>query len=265
MKDDLPGLTGLRGLAALAVLGYHHRVPGFGHGWLAVDVFFALSGFVLSHVYRDGVDRGAFLWARFARIAPVYVVTSLMFSALAMQVGAATWADAARGLLLIEVVNPPSWSLQMEVDAYLLFAALAPLPITRRVPGWAILVVGAAVGLSGILFRTGPLDISGQWQMMRGIGWFAAGVGMYAIGWRPRRTWLLDNRVSVWLGEISYPLYLGHYALLVLVGWRHPVLGILASLGLAVALHHGVEVPARRWLRGARLKLASELGDREAA
>ena len=74
MRNDLPCLTGLRGILAVIVVLFHCRLPGLGFGWLAVDGFFALSGYVLAHVYCDGFGRGSFLWARFARIAPAQVV-----------------------------------------------------------------------------------------------------------------------------------------------------------------------------------------------
>ncbi len=43
-----PGLDGLRGLAVLAVVAYHFHVPGFAGGWIGVDVFFVISGFVVT-------------------------------------------------------------------------------------------------------------------------------------------------------------------------------------------------------------------------
>ena len=86
---ELPALTALRGLAALTVLLFHcgslawsrvsrRRVPGIWRcGYLAVDLFFFLSGFVLTHVYAATSCEewswravGRFLWARFCRIYP---------------------------------------------------------------------------------------------------------------------------------------------------------------------------------------------------
>lgn len=73
---EIPALTSLRGLAALTVLIFH-VIPDF-RGYLAVDLFFLLSGFVLTHVYRQIVltrqSYFKFLKARLARIYPVHLV-----------------------------------------------------------------------------------------------------------------------------------------------------------------------------------------------
>jgi hypothetical protein len=81
----------LRGIAALVVMAYHlgfltansrAEMPVLlGHGYLAVDLFFLLSGFVLMHVYGTTFSRQVawadirvFLWARFARLYPVHLL-----------------------------------------------------------------------------------------------------------------------------------------------------------------------------------------------
>ena len=88
-KQDIPALTGLRGAAALWVAAYHLLLPaGFvtgaaasvlGRGYLAVDLFFVLSGFVMALSYGDWfrarIGReavGNFLLRRFARLYPLY-------------------------------------------------------------------------------------------------------------------------------------------------------------------------------------------------
>jgi hypothetical protein len=59
----IPGLDALRGLAALLVLAFHARgltLPRevLGHGYLAVDLFFVISGFVLARAYDTGLAAG---------------------------------------------------------------------------------------------------------------------------------------------------------------------------------------------------------------
>jgi peptidoglycan/LPS O-acetylase OafA/YrhL len=87
-KSQLPSLTSFRGVAALWVVLYHYVVVYFSQlnpshythfvekGYLAVDLFFMLSGFVLTHVYRRAFSEGItkhykrFLLSRVARLYP---------------------------------------------------------------------------------------------------------------------------------------------------------------------------------------------------
>jgi peptidoglycan/LPS O-acetylase OafA/YrhL len=80
-KLRLRGLDGLRGVCALTVVLLHSELlfnagAIFCHGYLAVDVFFMLSGFVIAASYgarlADGLSAWTFLKARVARLAPVY-------------------------------------------------------------------------------------------------------------------------------------------------------------------------------------------------
>lgn len=142
---ELQSLTPLRGLAALAVLGFH-VVPNrgdpsalgfFARGYLGVELFFVLSGFVLTHVYLDRFVGGAswhavaaFLRVRLARIYPVhFFVTALLVVASAPGTYSAV-AVMANFLLMqvpwpVTAINPPSWSLSAEWYAYLLFPFIA--------------------------------------------------------------------------------------------------------------------------------------------
>lgn len=88
-KHKFHTLDALRGISAIIVVILHAPLlfkwrPH--HGWLAVDMFFMLSGFVLSHAYQQRLDRQdapwstwAFLMGRIIRLAPLFVL-SLIFS-----------------------------------------------------------------------------------------------------------------------------------------------------------------------------------------
>jgi len=93
--DEVPGLTGLRFLAAFSVLFAHgvavllrgHDNPGSVAYWctqasgFGMTLFFVLSGFVIHYNYANSVTAGrlrgiaAYLWARFARLYPLYLLT----------------------------------------------------------------------------------------------------------------------------------------------------------------------------------------------
>ena len=75
-----PALDGLRAISVLLVIFFHTKCqrPSFIYGWLGVDIFFVLSGFVICTNYRNSVSTPRDLWnffvARFARLYPLYLV-----------------------------------------------------------------------------------------------------------------------------------------------------------------------------------------------
>lgn len=64
----------LRGLAVLLVVAFHLSIPFFSHGFLGVDAFFVISGFLMALLYRPGGAR-AFYQRRASRLLPAYVAT----------------------------------------------------------------------------------------------------------------------------------------------------------------------------------------------
>jgi len=174
---QLEALTGLRGLAAWVVVVYHLRTalshtlpswtaPVLAKGYLAVDLFFILSGFVLWHAYgatlaQQGL-RGAarFWWRRFARIWPLHAVMLALCVALALLLALTgrpapnyPWRELPLHILLVQnwgwtahlSWNDPAWSISCEMAAYLLFPALV------RVAPWSRLRSGALLGWAAAL------------------------------------------------------------------------------------------------------------------
>src|SRR5262245_18698592 len=82
-----PFIDGLRAVSILAVVLYHVGIPGFSGGFVGVDVFFVISGFLIISQVIEGLRRGSFsfanFWARRAlRILPPYLLV-LVFTAAA--------------------------------------------------------------------------------------------------------------------------------------------------------------------------------------
>jgi peptidoglycan/LPS O-acetylase OafA/YrhL len=82
-----PDIDGLRALAVLPVVFYHAGVPGFGGGFVGVDVFFVISGFLITSVIQRSIDQGGFSYAtfyerRFRRIFPALFVLLLVTTAV---------------------------------------------------------------------------------------------------------------------------------------------------------------------------------------
>ena len=136
-------LDALRGVAAIVVVMYHNRVlfawrPS--HGYLAVDLFFNLSGFVLSYAYQNRLDSGlstaAFLRDRIIRLAPLYLLALGLGAAATCVAGLGGWLHLTwgqhleylgMGVVLLPVhssaipglplfpYNYPSWTLFLEL------------------------------------------------------------------------------------------------------------------------------------------------------
>lgn len=217
-------LTGIRFVAAAWVLLYHLQgplnqlgllVPVFSDvlrvGRLGVDLFFALSGFILTHTYlrRLGPGLGTrrtldFWWLRLARIYPVHlvmlVIAGLAVVAQARVTGEALdrdWLtpwDFIKNLLLIQEWGPNpqrgwnfvAWSLSMEWLAYLLFPLLVLLlwQLHRRMPRW-VLVVAWVVALAPLiaygLSTTDPYYTDNWGSTYRILTEFTAGAITYLI------------------------------------------------------------------------------------
>ena len=162
MRNNYPALTALRGLAAWWIVVYHFREQvnlskvAFlqkvaDHGYLAVDLFFIMSGFVIALNYADYLEKPAdgavarFLGFRLARIYPLHFVVLIMFIAnpLAILLFSEMGFPGERynqsyfvqSLFLVQnwgfnsgpAWNIPAWSISTEWGAYLAFPLLAKL------------------------------------------------------------------------------------------------------------------------------------------
>ena len=80
-------INGLRAWAVAAVTFYHFGIPGFRGGFVGVDVFFVISGFLMTGIVVSGLERGefsilAFYLARARRILPAQIVLCAVLLAL---------------------------------------------------------------------------------------------------------------------------------------------------------------------------------------
>lgn len=155
-QAEIKSLTGLRGIAALYVVLYHFKAGNFfdgfpntffHHGYLAVDLFFVLSGFVMALTYHsDFINKVTlssykeFMGRRVARIYPLFLIMTLLFITFYSFVPDKIPHDVEfsvtaiiSNLLMVQAwgVSPSivsaSWSISTEFAAYILFPFLVLL------------------------------------------------------------------------------------------------------------------------------------------
>lgn len=201
-KDSKPHyiiLNGLRGVAAMVVLVYH-AFEAFAtsqldqivnHGYLAVDFFFILSGFVIGYAYDDRWDKMSvkdFLKRRVIRLHPMVILGAVIGAIMFYFQDYAPWNVSAvsvislllatllsaclipmtpgteiRGIGEMFPLNGPSWSLFFEYIGNILYAVFIRRLTTNAL---AILVLLAALGLAGFAIF-GPLGSIGVgWTLM---------------------------------------------------------------------------------------------------
>ena len=263
-------LTGLRGLAAWGVVFFHARskltdwVPDWLVGWgdkgyLAVDLFFMLSGFVMYLNYASRLKGGGmgavldFWWRRFARIYPLHLAVLAGLVGLAA-IMAATGRDTSNyplhelplHLLLIQnwgftealKWNHPAWSISAEVGAYILFPLILLLvDWDRASPArLAVIIVLLAAALWGAFAWGGHAllgDAIERMGLLRCVGGFTIGIAVAALWTRWR-----DRGVAGPLYAVTAALFAAHLWFDTPEVLMVPL--IFAALLLAIATDNGV-------------------------
>lgn len=285
-------LDGLRGIAALAVVIFHfmewvYPDPAknfIGHGFLAVDFFFCLSGFVIGYAYDDRIQKMRikdFFIARLIRLHPLVILGSVLglVGFFIDPFATVTHYDSGKiallflcSLFLIPLpimeerffnlfsFNAPSWSLFWEYVANI-FYAIVLCKLGRRT--LAVFLILAAAGICFVSYRAG--NLLGGWSKnnfwdggIRVAYSFLAGLFIYRSNWIIKNqlgftglgallflaflmpssgwNWLTEpivvliyfpllvslgagsamkpkfKKLCQFSGDISYPLYMTHYA-----------------------------------------------------
>lgn len=201
----LPGLDGMRALAVVAVMVYHANSGWLHGGFLGVEVFFVISGYLITlllvaeHERDDGIDLKAFWIRRFRRLLPgLYLMLTLVIVYLAVffrQAQGRVRGDVIAGVTYVsnwyqiwvgagytasEAFAPLRhlWSLAVEEQFYLIWP-LVMLAILRRgrahLPRVALWLFGIAVFINvviAVLFVPGDIDsvctpdtMNGYWSI----------------------------------------------------------------------------------------------------
>jgi exopolysaccharide production protein ExoZ len=344
--NKLDFIQALRGISALLVMMYHFQqriAPGefaqtagaffFGRGYVGVDIFFMLSGFVMvystARITSGASDAVTFFIKRIARVWPAYVIATVLY--LAIHLGDFGINQLALDQFLKSIVFLPQansgapffgyatltlgWSLNYEMYFYLIFGCslifgkskrwlvlaawfaltLLLIPAFKRTLSFDIkteylfsvdyfnlmvnpiiwgFLIGMAVGKaylstlrisSAMVLRCCLLAMTGVvvWQYLSG---FLAGHGVthnlipiaalfLLIALAEKNTPFAWPAWLVWMGEISFSLYLLHIPVIdginkLMTAYGNPalnghastvVLGVFATLAVVIPFHHFIE------------------------
>ena len=183
-----PDIDGLRAIAVALVVAFHFGVPGFDGGFIGVDLFFVISGFLIASIFARQPDMTlagllAFYGRRIQRLAPAFVLVAVVTVAVAsvlllpddyvaflksLRESLVTRANLyfeheTTGYFAASAKEMPwlhTWSLSVEWQFYLFFPLVAvalrrvPNPRLRTIACTAIVVAGA--GLSIWMVETRP-------------------------------------------------------------------------------------------------------------
>ena len=197
-------LDGLRGVAALLVIWYHvfegfafaggGIIESINHGYLAVDFFFILSGFVIAYAYDDRwakkkLTLKSFFKRRLIRLHPMVIMGAVIGLIAYLMQGGVTWEGTHVGISMVTVaflcamffipaipgagydvrgngemfpLNGPAWSLFFEYIGNILYALFV-----RRLSDKWLAVLVAVLGVAVVWYTT--TDV--------------AGYGMFGVGW----------------------------------------------------------------------------------
>jgi len=285
-------IAGLRALAVLSVLLFHLKVTGFQGGFVGVDVFFVISGYLISRSILHDLDRDRFSFSQFymrraRRIFPALILTvvvtyilgalwssPLMFLDLAKECTHALlsianiqyWREAHQYFAAAsdELTLLHTWSLSAEEQFYLFWPLFLVLAKKSRRP-FTIIALAALISFAGsiaitasdppaaffltpfrifefaigamlLALRKSPGEAAAEALSGAGIAAIVASamlfhpdmryqsaavllpcLGAAAAIWAGDRTWvarIITNRPMMWIGAISYSLYLCHWPII---------------------------------------------------
>jgi peptidoglycan/LPS O-acetylase OafA/YrhL len=289
-------LDGLRGVAALSVMfahfGLYLGIFSAPNGFMAVDMFFIMSGFVISYSYGDRLRRGmsawTYLYRRVVRLYPMFIIGLLLGCALLYgavyggTIGYPT-ADILRGVTLnalyipflnaltvygvtgeIFPANPPYWSLFFEMVASGAFLLLFGL--SRRSLMAIVALCYVAVIAAGIHYRHDGIWIELHSGYMKdnlpgGLPRVGFGFSLGILLQQLARDGIAGPRIHALIGRLPYPSFLLYAVALVIFHIPRTAHGLFPVLALTTIIPAVVFLGAQIPLRpGLELNAAKFLG-----
>lgn len=271
-KEHFLILDGLRGVAALAVVIFHFMewiYPNssenfIGHGFLAVDFFFCLSGFVIGYAYDDRIGKigiWKFFKSRLIRLHPLIILGSVLglLAFLFDPFAFSTEVYTAGKIFLIFLcsiflipfpvmedraynlfgLNAPSWSLFWEYIANIVYALILYKLARRYLVIWAFI---SAIALCYVSYSAG--NLLGGWT---GSNFWDGGARIsysFSIGLLIfRYNWILKNKLGFIMlaGLLSFAFFMPFFEM----NWAIETLIVLFYFPLLVSLGAGSSLSSR--------------------
>jgi len=301
----IPAIDGLRGVAVVAVMLYHLGFSWIPGGFLGVDLFFVISGYVITRLLLDsiarsgGLDLRAFYKARIRRLFP-----PLIFMILATSIYIGIWApdtvrrfvsDAPFSLFgamnwwlvfrhtdyFDSIARPPllqhTWSLGVEAQFYLIWPLILLVVLRylgkNKIPGAALLI--AAVSGIALLVLSFQVDAANTSQISHVyFGTDTHSIGLFlgaalAVSWIPQN--LKENvekRAQDFIDGIGIFGFIGMIATFLFIDESDPTLYKLAFPLAGIfgcAIITSIVHPASRFAPILSSKIAIWVGERSYA
>jgi peptidoglycan/LPS O-acetylase OafA/YrhL len=235
----------LRGVAAIGVMLYHlgdYKFPValFPHGYLAVDFFFVLSGFVVGHAYeaklRRGLSLAEFFIIRMIRLYPLAVLGTLaggaiylvehkffpshsgtlldILAALSFNIFMLPWLFVSKPPFEVFLCDPSEWSLFLEIVANLVWAVFV-MRLGIRALVLFTLLSGVLLAATDVCYAANNLgwNTPTLWGGLPRVSFsFAAGLLIFRLRWCERVPAIRFGGImlaAALLGVLAYPASLG--------------------------------------------------------
>ena len=298
----IPAIDGLRAIAVLAVMLYHLGFAWIPGGFLGVDLFFVISGYVITRLLLDsiarsgGLDLRAFYKARMRRLLPplafMMITTAIFIGVWAPEtarrfasdspfafMGAMNWWLVFRHTDYFDsIARPPllqhTWSLGVEAQFYLVWPLILLLVLRylgkNKIPGAALLI--AAISGIALLVVSFQVDAANSSQISHVyFGTDTHSIGLFlgaalAVSWIPQNLKVdVNRRAQDFIDGIGVLGFVGILAVFLFIDETDPTLYKLAFplAGLfGCAIITSIVHPASRFAPVLSSKVAVWIGER---
>jgi peptidoglycan/LPS O-acetylase OafA/YrhL len=249
----IASLDGVRGIAAVVVMIFHFNYfflpqaaltsmlpfmqPILDHAYLGVDLFFLMSGFVMTHVYGQKLSASwrahwmEFGTMRFARIYPLFALTTLVMvvAHVSARIPLSWISFSSRSLALQPLLlqewgslswNYPSWSISTEAAAYAFFVFSAGALVTGKYPRLIAAICVAILAALCIKYGGRLNAFTGFPALLRAIAEFSLGALLY------RAHIVAKISSEIWLALLAIVCVV----VTALTRWDIAIVGVLAYL-----------------------------------